>query len=107
MKVITGVESNCMAASQGAHHVLHLIKPMPPPSERTTSQPYGAMGSELWSSASQPYLLLYIHHFINNWILNVLQIKCHESIHCFYTTTGSLLHMQYLYLMVIPNANCT
>jgi len=30
-----------MAATQGDHHVIHLICSMPPPSERRTSQPYG------------------------------------------------------------------
>ena len=36
---ITGLEFNSMAATQGAHHSLHLISPMPPHSERGTSQP--------------------------------------------------------------------
>ena len=30
-----------MAAKQGAHYLIHLIWPMPPPSKARTSQPYG------------------------------------------------------------------
>lgn len=45
---------------QGAHHVLHLHTL--PPSERRTSQPYGATGVELGSSylnTGQGYSSLY------------------------------------------------
>jgi len=36
----TGVEFNCKAATQGVHHVIHLVSQMPPPSEWRASQAY-------------------------------------------------------------------
>jgi len=47
-QVITGVEFNCMEATQGAHHAIHLILSMSQPSERRTSQHYGGYGTRAW-----------------------------------------------------------
>jgi len=43
----TWFEFNCTAATQGSHHVIHLILPMPHPSERRTSQLYKVYG--MWT----------------------------------------------------------
>jgi len=41
---------NCTAAMQGAHHVIHLILPMPPPGKRRTANLNGSTEFELGSS---------------------------------------------------------
>jgi len=48
-QVITGVKFNCTVATQGAHHVIRLIWPMPPPSDRRTRQPYGRYSATRYS----------------------------------------------------------
>src|SRR6218665_3303061 len=45
--IYTGVRFTRLAATQGAYHVIHLIKSTPPPSERMTSQPYGGYGNSV------------------------------------------------------------
>jgi len=73
-----------MAAKQGAHYVIHLIWPMPPPSKARTSQPYGEYSTKYqmltttlwpfqgvhgrlitgpltWQSSIQPWTTAHLH----------------------------------------------